>query len=209
MNSAVVALKRALRKDIKAQLRSITPATLATESQQVVDRLLTLEEYRASKHVSVYISMPSGEVDTKAIIRDLLHSDKVCYVPRWTKDAMEMVKIKSWDEYLSLPVNKWNIPEPPHDQVMENALEKDGLDLIIVPGKSMGFDEDRNRIGHGKGYYDKFIQNCHAWAGEHQRAAPKTVGLALNSQVLEKGRIPLEPTDQKIDCILTPSKTIQ
>lgn len=43
-------------------------------AQQVVDRLLTLEEYRASKHVSVYISMPSGEVDTRAIIRDLLHS---------------------------------------------------------------------------------------------------------------------------------------
>lgn len=43
-------------------------------AQQVVDRLLTLEEYRASKHVSVYISMPTGEVDTRAIIRDLLHS---------------------------------------------------------------------------------------------------------------------------------------
>lgn len=43
-------------------------------AQQVVDRLLTLEEYRASKHVSVYISMPSGEVDTRAIIHDLLHS---------------------------------------------------------------------------------------------------------------------------------------
>lgn len=82
-------------------------------------------------------------------------------MPRWTKDAMEMVKIKSWDEYLALPVNKWNIPEPPHDQVMENgnddregedagwsiadtfiydlAFDKDGLDLIIVPGKCYCF----------------------------------------------------------------------
>lgn len=36
---------------------------------------------------------------------------------------MEMVKIQSWDEYLSLPVNKWNIPEPPHDRVMENGMQ--------------------------------------------------------------------------------------
>ena len=35
---------------------------------------------------------------------------------------MEMVKIKSWEEYLALPVNKWNIPEPSHEQVMEKGL---------------------------------------------------------------------------------------
>lgn len=41
MNSAVVALKRALRKDIKAQLRSITPATLATECKERNDNAMS------------------------------------------------------------------------------------------------------------------------------------------------------------------------
>lgn len=63
---------------------------------------------------------------------------------------MTMVKLNSWEDFLSLPVNKWNIPEPPADQVREDALDKQGLDLIIVPG--VGFDVEGNRIGHGRGY---------------------------------------------------------
>ncbi|KAI9491942.1 hypothetical protein BDB00DRAFT_873777 [Zychaea mexicana] len=207
MSTALVALKRTLRKELKFQLKAVSPSTITAESEQVIQRLFDLEAYRASRHVSVYISLPGGEIDTRAIIHHILHSDKSCYVPRWTKDDMEMVKIRSWDEYLALPVNKWNIPEPSHEQLMENALEKDGLDLIIVP--AMAFDTDRNRIGHGKGYYDKYIRACNAWSAAHDRQHPKTVGLALSAQLLEAGRIPVEPFDQKIDCILSPDKVIQ
>ena len=48
------------------------------------------------------------------------------------------------------------------------ALEDDGLDLIIVPG--VAFDQDMNRIGHGKGYYDHFFQRCF----EHAKQIGKT-----------------------------------
>ncbi|KAI7859055.1 5-formyltetrahydrofolate cyclo-ligase [Circinella umbellata] len=205
MTSALVTLKRALRKELKATLGSVTKATIASESEQVLQKLFNLEAYRSSRNVSVYISLPSGEIDTSVLIHHILHSDKSCYVPRWTKDAMEMVKIKSWEEYLALPVNKWNIPEPSHEQVMEK--EKEGLDLIIVP--AMAFDIEHNRIGHGKGYYDKYLRKCNEWAVEHQQEPPKTVGLALSAQLLEAGRIPVEPTDQKIDCIISPNKVIQ
>ncbi|KAI8137732.1 5-formyltetrahydrofolate cyclo-ligase [Fennellomyces sp. T-0311] len=127
MASTVVSLKRALRKELKSKLAAVPTSTITSECKY----------------------LPTGEINTREIIHHILHNDKTCYVPRWTKDAMEMVKIKSWDEYLALPVNKWNIPEPSHEQVMENALEKDGLDLIIVP--AMAFGEDHSRIGHGKG----------------------------------------------------------
>jgi 5-formyltetrahydrofolate cyclo-ligase len=84
---------------------------------------------------------------------------------------MDMVKITSIEDFESLPMNKWNIPEPPLNQARENgmtfiiikkknliffflvipALDEDGngLDLILVPG--VAFDQNRNRIGHGKG----------------------------------------------------------
>ncbi|KAI9266659.1 5-formyltetrahydrofolate cyclo-ligase [Phascolomyces articulosus] len=207
MASTVVALKRALRKELKTTLGAVSQSTITSESEKVIQKLFNLEAYRASRNVSVYINLPSGEIETRAIIHHILHSDKSCYVPRWTKDTMEMVKIKSWDEYLALPVNKWNIPEPSHEQEMERALEKEGLDLIIVP--AMAFDIERNRIGHGKGYYDKYLRACGAWAAEHNQQPPKTVGVALSAQLLEAGRIPVEPTDQKIDCILSPDKVIE
>ncbi|KAL1934218.1 hypothetical protein VTP01DRAFT_6400 [Rhizomucor pusillus] len=208
MPSAVVSLKRALRKELNTLLQAVPGATIATESEAVVKQLFELEEWKTSKKISVYISMPNGEIDTRAIIEQLLlHSkDKTCYVPRCTKNVMDMVRLKSWEEYTSLPVNRWNIPEPPLDREMENALEKNGLDLILVP--AMAFDEECNRIGHGKGYYDRYIRRCHEWAIKNNRNPPKTVGLALQKQILQVGKIPVEPTDQKIDRIITSSKII-
>jgi hypothetical protein len=71
---------------------------------------------------------------------------------------MEMVKLTSYKDYLSLPVNRWNIPEPDHDEVRDIGNSKslffkkkliffcikkyclylaDELDLIIMPGKSI------------------------------------------------------------------------
>ncbi|KAI7892753.1 5-formyltetrahydrofolate cyclo-ligase [Mucor mucedo] len=128
MNTAVVSLKRQLRKDMASRLEKLTSAELAKQC-----------------------IMPTCEIMTSKIIYQLLNSDKNCFIPRCTKNNMDMLKITSIDDFESLPINKWNIPEPPLDQVRENALSNDGpgLDLILVPG--VAFDKNNNRIGHGKG----------------------------------------------------------
>lgn len=181
--------------------------TVRQESKLVTERLLSLQEYRNSKSVSVYMSM-DGEINTRDLIRNIFETNKACYVPCFTGSAtMTMVKLKSWEDFLSLPVNKWNIPEPAADEVREDALDEQGLDLIIVPG--VGFDAEMNRIGHGRGYYDRYIQQCSEWADSKQRAPPKTVALALREQMVEVGRIPIEPTDRKPDVLLTPDDEIR
>ncbi|CAO3590199.1 unnamed protein product [Absidia cylindrospora] len=120
---------------------------------------------------------------------------------------MDMVKITSWEDYLSLPINKWDIPEPPLDEVRENALDANGLDLILVPG--VAFDNAKNRIGHGKGYYDRYLLNYQEWAIKNNKPMVKTVALALQEQIVDVGTIPLENTDQQLDYILTPHNKIQ
>ncbi|KAF9571490.1 hypothetical protein BGW38_008611, partial [Lunasporangiospora selenospora] len=47
--------------------------------------------------------------------------EKSCYVPRCKGKDMDMVKIESWDDFLALPKNNWNIPEPTQDQIRENG----------------------------------------------------------------------------------------
>ncbi|OBZ85650.1 5-formyltetrahydrofolate cyclo-ligase [Choanephora cucurbitarum] len=203
MNQTIVTLKKQLRKDMAKKLKELSAAEIQNQSHLVFKRLQQLDHFKNSKNISVYISMPSGEIMTKDIIRYILNSDKRCYIPRCHKNTMDMVRITTIEDFESLPNNKWNIPEPPLDQPRQNALEQgsDGLDLILVPG--VAFDRNRNRIGHGKGYYDRYIRQCKLWAEQNQLPPPKTVALSLEEQIVEPGRIPLEDTDQTLDTVLT------
>lgn len=204
MNTAIVSMKKKLRKDMAARLGQLSTSDLLKQSDLVFKQLQQLEQFQKSKNISVYISMPSCEIMTTNIIHHLLKSDKNCYIPRCTKTTMDMVKITSLEDFESLPINKWNIPEPPLNEARVNALDENGtgLDLILVPG--VAFDKTKNRIGHGKGYYDRYIRKANAWAKDHNASPPKTVALALNEQIVPVGEIPLEETDQMLDYVLTP-----
>ncbi|CAO3625193.1 unnamed protein product [Cunninghamella blakesleeana] len=207
MATSLKLLKRNLRKEMDLLLNKVSKEAITSQSELVYKQLIQLEEFKSSKNISVYISMPTCEIDTRSIIQHILEANKNCYIPRCTKDTMDMVKLTSWDDYLSLPRNKWNIPEPPLDQPRENALDNEGLDLILVPG--VAFDDKKNRIGHGKGYYDRYLLKYKDWAISKNKPMVKTVALALNEQIIEVGKIPLEETDQELNTILTADKKIQ
>ncbi|KAI8099371.1 5-formyltetrahydrofolate cyclo-ligase [Halteromyces radiatus] len=207
MTTSLRLLKRTLRKDMTTRLKQVSSESIATQSDLVFQQLLQLDIFQKSQNISVYISTPTCEINTRAMIQHIIQADKTCYIPRCTKDSMDMVKITSWEDYLSLPINKWDIPEPPLDEPRENALEKDGLDLILVPG--VAFDQEKNRIGHGKGYYDRYLLKYQDWANTNHRPMVKTVALALQEQMVDVGVIPLQETDQKVDYILTPHQKIQ
>ena len=80
-------------------------------------------------------------------------------------------------------------------QLQIKKISIDEVDLIIVPG--VGFDSCGNRIGHGKGYYDKLLKNSKA----------STIGLAFEFQVIEK--IPSEKHDVSIDMIVTEKRILR
>ncbi|CEJ04292.1 Putative MTHFS protein [Rhizopus microsporus] len=176
MNTAIVSLKRQLRKDMASRLEKLSVAETQSQSEQVFERLKRLEQFKNAKNVSVYISMPTGEVITTNIIHHLLRSGKNCFIPRCTKTHMDMTLL---------------------------ALETEGLDLVLMPG--VAFDQNRNRIGHGKGYYDRYLRKCKSWAEANNTAPPKTIALALDQQIVDVGVIPLEETDETLDCVLSPS----
>ncbi|KAG0221515.1 hypothetical protein BGX31_009787, partial [Mortierella sp. GBA43] len=161
MNPALRALKNTIRKDMRQKLSALSPEEIRRQSAIVAEKLLEMPVFQESQHVSVFISM-HGEIYTHDIIRVLLDQKKSCYVPRCKGPDMDMVKISSWDDFLSLPKNNWNIPEPRFDEVRENALETPhGLDLIVMPG--LAFDRTGTRLGHGRGYYDNYLVKVDAY----------------------------------------------
>ena len=149
--------------------------------------LLNLPEYRSCNSLSVYLSMEGKEIQTGTVVFDALTSGKKVFVPYTHQkkrnvaaapsSVMEMLSLKSDDDYRSLSKDKWGIPTPSKDGIdtrtncfggrgtasWENVdVANAGLDLVIVPG--MAFDRQLHRLGHGKGYYDTFLEAYNRWS---------------------------------------------
>lgn len=155
---------------------------LATE---VRNQLLSLPEYKKASRISIYLSMPTGEVSTKAIVLGALQEGKQVYIPytfvapcssAGPKSLMNMVSLQSKEDYESLLPDAWGIPTPSRASIIErksclndDEVGSDGLggastgneslDMLVMPG--IAFDKGLARLGHGKGYYDVFLQRLH------------------------------------------------
>jgi 5-formyltetrahydrofolate cyclo-ligase len=137
-----------------------------------------MPEYLHARNISVYMSMASGEVITKAIVYDALQRGKNVFVPYIYKNKstgprslMDMVELRSEEDFKALEPDRWGIPSIDPGSVAQrtrclcesfeteaedpNPPRRENLDLIVVPG--LAFDRTRHRLGHGKGYYDIFL----------------------------------------------------
>lgn len=174
--------KKALRRTIKSRLSSLTPSEISTQSTTAQHLILNLPQYKAAQRISIYLSMPVHEAQTDLLVRNALSSRKEVFVPYLTTSprkgsvnttrggkAMEMLRLGDVREYEGLGKDRWGIPSLGEQSLegRENAMggrgpgregegggEK-GLDLVVVPG--VAFDEMMGRVGHGAGFYDKFL----------------------------------------------------
>ena len=84
---------------------------------------------------------------------------------------------------------------------MTKQVAKPGdIDVLVVPG--LGFDRQGNRIGQGKGYYDRFITRI-----LKDSSKPKLIAVTLDCQVVDS--IPVSPLDRVMDKIVLPSEIIE
>lgn len=96
-----------------------------------------------------------------------------------------------WEKDLILEVNRWGIDEP---AIGRDAVMPSQLDAVIVP--LLAFDEDGNRVGYGKGFYDRFLAAC--------RPECLIIGLSFFEPV--KKITDMEPTDIPLDFCITPDR---
>ena len=86
----------------------------------------------------------------------------------------------------------FEVKEP--DTKITKEVDIKEIDLIIVPG--LGFDREKNRLGRGAGFYDRFLSNIEASA--------KRVGIAFDFQILSNLPTNLS-LDQKVDVVVSES----
>ena len=130
----------------------------------------------------LYYSLPD-EVDTHTLVDSLLMSGKHILLPRVTGEGT--MELRRYTGPSDLAQGAYNIMEPT-GEVFDNYTD---IDLAVIPG--VAFDKDGNRMGRGKGYYDRLLPKL---------ANTYKIGICLPFQLVEK--IPTDKHDVRMDEVL-------
>lgn len=176
--------KKELRQFIRNEKRQYSSSQLEELSLSVLSRLNGNDHLQRAETILMYYSLPD-EVNTHAYIDQLLSEGKKILLPE-VIDGENMV-IREYTGKHDLKEGAFHIMEPIRRLFPEERYQE--LDLAIIPG--MAFDAKRNRLGRGKGYYDRFLQKI-----------PQVykIGICFPFQLVDE--IPTEETDIKMDAIM-------
>ena len=179
----VRAEKERLRRETGAVSAALPEDYLRAACARITEKVLALPQYKAARVVMAYVSQPR-EPDTKAIIRDALEAGKTVLLPRcYAGGRMEAYPIR---DLAGLQPGKLGIPEPPEPEDGE-AVPKP--DLVLVP--CVAAAPHGIRLGHGAGYYDRFL-------AEHRGKS-----ICLCFRAFLRGDLPAEETDVPVDLVIT------
>lgn len=178
--------KNQLRKDIIKKRNNLDEKYINKASMQIINNILSQPKLHDAKVVFSY--MPFGnEADIMPLNQWLLDNDKCLCIPR-TKNGFQMDAVIVENLNDRLIKNNYGIMEPASSV---QAIEIEKIDLVLVPG--VAFDKQGNRLGHGKGYYDRFLALC----DEHT----DFWGIAYSFQLLDY--IPCTPYDIMMHKVIT------
>ncbi|MBE7030373.1 MAG: 5-formyltetrahydrofolate cyclo-ligase [Ruminococcaceae bacterium] len=180
--------KASLRKVMLSYRRELSKEEVVRNSQQIFTKIRPILEDKQS--VMVYLSF-QNEVDTFALLDWLWEQKKNVAVPVCDTKAFEIFP-SVLNSSRELVHNKYGILEP--DIICTPDF---CYDAVVIPG--IAFDLSGNRIGFGKGYYDKFLST--------QKNNPLKIGLCHDFQLLSD--IPSEPHDFCMDYIITERRTVR
>jgi len=184
-------MKDTLRREGLRKRENLSAAEVSEKSNLIKQRLFSLPEFIDAQATLFYVSY-GNEVRTHEMIQESMTMEKTTIVPKSnTQDnTLILSKLTAWSD---LKRGAYTILEPISEKVVE--VVADVIDLALVPG--VVFDHRGNRIGHGKGYYDRLLQKIKGIS----------IGLAFEVQLVDS--IPVEKHDEKVDKIITEERVIE
>jgi 5-formyltetrahydrofolate cyclo-ligase len=172
--------KANLRKHYRDLLKSVD---FVSQSKKIVRTLTESNYFAEAKNILLFASTDS-EVDIWPIINSIdLFKDKTFYIP--FVNSLEIGRVKDKSDLVQGPHNIY-IP------INANSFPFDGMDLAVIPGIS--FDKAGYRLGHGSGWYDKFL-------AIHKGQIKHTVGVCFKMQL--RPSLPHNEFDIKVDQVIS------
>jgi 5-formyltetrahydrofolate cyclo-ligase len=179
-------VKRELRQRLREGLAGLSVGELHERSIAACRLLLAQPEYTRSEILMIFLSTPQ-EVDTSQIALQAWNDRKRVLVPRVNWDQRRMMPV----EIRSLTTDVREGPLGLREPVGGLPIPLAEIELVIVPG--LGFDEQGNRLGRGRGFYDRFLSR--------KEFGGVSCGLGFESQVVQS--VPTTKLDMSVHMLVT------
>ncbi len=174
--------KKDLRKYIRLQKQQFTSQQLVELSLPIMKKLMVHPRVKSAKTILMYYSL-SDEVNTHEFIDELVAAGKTVLLPAVISDT-EM-EIRHYEGAKDLLGGFFDIMEP----VGKPFTAFKEIDVAVVPG--MSFDMRGNRLGRGKGYYDRFLPKI-----------PQAYKIGVCFPFQKLPGIPADENDMKVDEVI-------
>lgn len=183
--------KREIRRRVVATRLAKQPTELAGTADQLASRATTLVEHRRASTLTAFVSA-DGEPGTLPLIDRLTASGVRVLLPLLCEDFD-----LEWALYVpgGLAVARFGIMQPTGPSLGKAAISEAGL--VFCPG--VAGTERGERLGRGGGSYDRALTRA-------DPAATRCL-LLYDDEVL--GAVPIEPHDELVDYICTPTRLIE
>ena len=177
--------KKELRALIKSLKKQHSKEQLLEQSERILAKLEMHPDFVKADRVMLYSALPD-EVQTQAFL-EKWHLRKTIILPTVVGDDIIPVE---YGKDTAFAVGDFNILEP------QNVPYTGGFDLIVVPG--VAFDRQGNRIGRGKGYYDRFLS---------KHLEVERIGICFDFQLVKE--VPTEPLDIRMDEVISGGEAVE
>lgn len=191
MDSFITNSKSELRQKVRAKLKNVSPAKRKSDSEKVCTKLKEQPFFQSAGSILFFAPLPD-EVDLWPLLEETICGEKVTTLPFFDADEQIYTSRRVKNLHVEILPGKFGIREPAASCI---EITPDDLDLILVPG--LAFDRLGNRLGRGKGFYDRLLK--------HFRG--KKAGVAFDEQIVDA--VPEEKADVKMDFIVTPTRCIE
>ena len=178
--------KKEARTLIKERRMNLSKEYIDVASDKIFEKLLQNEDFKNAKVVMSYMDF-KNEVKTNKINDFIKNSGKILLLPK-VIDKETMIAIEDKNQYIISPFGN---KEPNGEEYRGN------IDVIITPG--VAFDRNKNRVGFGRGYYDRFFL-------KYPNA--KKIAIAFEEQIIGEG-IETDKYDKKVDILITENNIIK
>lgn len=181
-------LKKALRIHYKTLRKQLSENQLEEMSLAVANNVLTLPIWEKT-YFHIFLPIEAhNEVNTEFILHLLSGKDKEILISKSDFETRNMTHFLLTDN-TKIKKNEYNIPEPVDG--IEVPAKK--IEVVFIP--LLAYDKLGNRVGYGKGFYDKFLSECQ----------PETIKIGLSFFEPEEQITDVFETDVKLDYCVTPN----